>query len=234
MKATLPLPVMPNLDNPWDILITGVGGTGVVTVGQLISMAANLEQKGTSVLDFMGFAQKFGPVLSYVRMGKTEVAVNQAKIEPSSAHALIGCDLVVSSSPKAIITYRSGETRAVINTAVMPTGGLVQNRDANLNIEARLRKLHKVLDSTTLKTLDANALSEALLGDSVFANVMMLGAGWQAGLIPLGEAALMRAIELNGVKPELNKGLHLGTSCCPCTGYRRATGKATCQHCHHA
>ena len=205
LKDKLAAPKPPGLDTPWDILATGVGGTGVVTVGQLIAMAANLEQKGATVLDFMGFAQKFGPVLSYIRMAKTEDEVNQAKIEPSSAHALIGCDLVVSSSPKASVTYRKGETRAVVNTAVMPTGDLVQNRDADLNADKRLAAIAKTVDAASLHALDANALSEALLGDTVFANVMMLGAAWQAGLVPLGEESLMRAIELNGVKPDLNK-----------------------------
>lgn len=205
LKATLPVPDLPDLAMPWNLLVTGVGGTGVVTVGQLITMAANLENKGASVLDFMGFAQKFGPVLSYIRMSKTDAGLHQAKIEPSSADALIGCDLVVSSSPKASATYIKGVTRAVVNTASMPTGDLVQNRDADLKADERLAALTQRLDGKTLHSLEANALSEALLGETVFANVMMLGAAWQAGLVPLSEAALMRAIELNGVKPELNK-----------------------------
>ena len=205
LEGELPEPEMPPADAPWDILVTGVGGTGVVTVGQLVAMAANLENRAASVLDFMGFAQKFGPVLSYIRMGRHEGEVNQTRIEPASADALIGCDLVVSSSPKASLTYRPGETRGVVNTALMPTGDLVQNRDADLKADARLAAMREALDGETLKTFDANALSKALLGDSVFANVMMLGAAWQAGLVPLGLAALMRAIELNGVKPEMNK-----------------------------
>ena len=203
--ASLVDPDLPDLSKPWDILVTGVGGTGVVTVGQLIAMAANLEEKGTSVLDFMGFAQKFGPVLSYIRMANSEADVNQARIEPGSAHALIGCDLVVSTSPKASATYRPGETRAVINTAIMPTGDLVQDRDADLNVKARLQAIESTVDASTLRTLDANMLSEILLGDSVYANVLMLGAAWQAGLVPLSQDALMRAIELNGVKPDQNK-----------------------------
>lgn len=205
MKAGLPVPVLPGLDAPWDILVTGVGGTGVVTVGQVIAMAANLEGKGASVLDFMGFAQKFGPVLSYLRMSASPQEVNQARIEPSSADALIGCDLVVSSSPKASMTYRAGHTRAVVNTAMMPTGDFTRNRDTDLKPGQRLERIAAGVDAASLAALDANALSEALLGDTVYANVLMLGAAWQAGLVPLSEAALMRAIELNGVKPEQNK-----------------------------
>lgn len=205
LKADLPMPVFPRLDTPWDLLVTGVGGTGVVTVGQLIAMAANLEKKGASVLDFMGFAQKFGPVLSYIRLAETQAEVNQTRIEPGSADALIGCDLVVSTSAKASATYRPGITRAVVNTAIMPTGDLVKNRDADLNIKTRLQEIAKAVDTRHLRTLDANALAEVLVGDSVFANVMMLGVAWQSGLVPLTEVALMRAIELNGVKPDLNK-----------------------------
>ncbi|MGG7566476.1 indolepyruvate ferredoxin oxidoreductase family protein [Rhodovulum sp. DZ06] len=202
LSARLTAPVLPDLAEPWDIVVTGVGGTGVVTVGQLIAMAANLEGKGVSVLDFMGFAQKFGPVISYIRMARDEGAVNQVRVEPASADALIGCDVVVSASPKASQTLHKG-TRGVVNTAAMPTGDLVQRRDADLAVQDRLAALEGVAGA--LNTLDANALSEALLGDTVFANVMMLGAAWQAGLAPVSEEALMRAIELNGVKPEANR-----------------------------
>jgi indolepyruvate ferredoxin oxidoreductase len=205
LAADLPEPVLPGLDAPYDIVVTGVGGTGVVTVGQLVAMAANLEGKGASVLDYMGFAQKFGPVLSYIRLSSSEAALHQARTEPSSAHALIGCDLVVSSSPKASATYRAGATRAVVNTALMPTGDFTRNRDADLHAGERLARIAEAVNGDALTSLDANALAEALVGDTVFANVMMLGAAWQAGLVPVGHAALMRAIELNGVKPDLNK-----------------------------
>ncbi|THH37026.1 indolepyruvate ferredoxin oxidoreductase family protein [Aliishimia ponticola] len=202
LAADLPTPDLPALQDGWDILVTGVGGTGVVTVGQVIAMAANLESKGASVLDFMGFAQKFGPVLSYIRMAGTAEAVNQARIEPSSADALIGCDLVVSSSPKASATYHAG-TRAVVNTAAMPTGDFTRNRDADLSVTERMRRIEAAVGAA--RALDANALANALLGDTVFANVLMLGAAWQAGLVPLSLDALMRALELNGVKPDQNK-----------------------------
>ena len=205
LRAELPAPKLPGLSRGWDVLVTGVGGTGVVTVGQLIAMAANIEGKGTTVLDFMGFAQKFGPVLSYLRMARTEAEVNQARIEPSSADALIGCDLVVSSAPKASGTYRAGHTRAVVNSAIMPTGDMVRSRDADLRPEDRLKAIAAATDPAAFKALDANALAEALLGETVFANVLMLGAAWQAGLVPLSEPALMRAIELNGVQPDRNK-----------------------------
>ncbi|SEO64635.1 indolepyruvate ferredoxin oxidoreductase [Salinihabitans flavidus] len=203
LAQSLPAPALPVLDAPFDILVTGVGGTGVVTVGQLIAMAAHLEQKGASVLDFMGFAQKFGPVLSYLRVAARPEDIQQVRIGPSMADALIGCDLVVSSSPKASATYRRGKTRGVLNAAEMPTGDFTRNRDADLMTQVRLGSVGKEVADLTV--LNANTLAEKLMGDTVFANVLMLGAAWQAGLVPLGLPALMRAIELNGVAVERNK-----------------------------
>jgi len=202
--ATLPSPALPGLERPFDLLVTGVGGTGVVTIGALISMAAHLEGRGVSVLDFTGFAQKFGPVLSYLRIATRPEDLNQVRIDQGAADALIGCDLVVSSSPKASGTYRAG-TRAVINTAEMPTGDVVRFRDADLAGRARLRAIERVLGPGNLATVNANALAETLLGDTVYANVMMLGFAWQQGLVPVSFGALSRAIELNGVAVERNR-----------------------------
>jgi indolepyruvate ferredoxin oxidoreductase len=202
--ATLPLPEPSSLDRPYDLLVTGVGGTGVITVGALIGMAAHLERRGVSVLDFTGFAQKFGPVLSFIRLAATPDVLNQVRIDQGAADALIGCDLVVSSSPKASGTYRRG-TRAAVNTAEMPTGDVVRFRDADLASPARLRAIRSVIGDDNLATIDANALAERLLGDAVYANIMMLGFAWQRGLVPVSLGALLRAIELNGVAVARNK-----------------------------
>ncbi|RMF34943.1 MAG: indolepyruvate ferredoxin oxidoreductase family protein, partial [Alphaproteobacteria bacterium] len=121
LAATLPPPDLPRLDAPFDLLVTGVGGTGVVTVGALITMAAHLEGLGASVLDFTGFAQKFGPVLSFIRLAPRPEDINQVRIDARAADAVIACDIVVSSSPKASATY-SDRTRIVLNRAEMPTG----------------------------------------------------------------------------------------------------------------
>jgi indolepyruvate ferredoxin oxidoreductase len=201
---TLPAPILPALDRPWDLLITGVGGTGVVTVGAVTAMAAHLQGLGTSVLDYMGFAQKFGPVLSYLRIGANPDAINQPRTDVGAADALIGCDFVVSSSPKASTTYRAG-TRAVINTSEMPTGDIVRKRDATLARDPRLKAIARVVGADNLMTIDANALAERLCGDAVYANMIMLGAAWQQGLVPVSLPALMRAIELNKVAIAMNK-----------------------------
>ncbi|MEO1308948.1 MAG: DUF6537 domain-containing protein, partial [Pseudomonadota bacterium] len=204
LVTDLPLPTLPDLAQPYDLLVTGVGGTGVVTVGALITMAAHLENKGSSVLDFTGFAQKFGTVLSYIRLGRSPDDIHQVRIEEASADAVIGCDAVVTSGPKASVYY-APKTKLVVNEAEMPTGDLVLNPDADLKIGERRRLLEQTLGTSNVFAFDANALAESQLGDSVFANVMMLGYAWQKGLVPVGLDALLQAIDLNGVAIEANK-----------------------------
>ncbi|MCA2010887.1 indolepyruvate ferredoxin oxidoreductase family protein [Cereibacter sphaeroides] len=198
--TTLPLPVLPEGDS-WDLLVTGVGGTGVVTVGQITAMAAHLEGRGVSVLDFTGFAQKFGPVLSYLRLSRRPETLTQVRIDQASADALIGCDIVVSSSPKASACL-NGQTKAVVNLAEMPTGDIVLNRDASLRVPARIKALDAAVGD--LGALNAGKVAEELLGDSVFANMMMLGFAWQKGLVPVGLEAIEKAITLNGVAIKAN------------------------------
>ena len=201
--AQIPNPQMPSLKTPHNLLVTGVGGTGVVTVGALITMAAHLEGKGASVLDFTGFAQKFGTVLSYVRIGKSPDAINQVRIDAGSADAVIGCDAVVSSAPRASTHYRKGAP-VVLNTAEMPTGDLVLHRDARLNIDLREAAIRQIVGDDHVWSVNANALAEQLLGDSVFANIIMLGYAWQKGLVPVSKPALKQAIKLNGVAIDKN------------------------------
>jgi indolepyruvate ferredoxin oxidoreductase len=202
--AAIELPAIPPLSGGYDLLVTGVGGTGVITVGALIAMAAHLEGKGASVLDFMGFAQKFGPVLSYIRLAGEPSRLNQVRIEKGQADALIGCDLVVSSSPKASMTYRSGKTRAVLNTTEMSTADFVRHRDANLKADERIQAIGEAVGRQNLATVAANQLAEQLLGNTIYANVLMLGFAWQSGLVPVSREAIRRAIELNGVEVDAN------------------------------
>lgn len=197
--TTLPNPAGVDLSQTFDLLVTGVGGTGVVTVGALITMAAHLEGKGATVLDFMGFAQKFGPVLSYIRIADHPDQLNQVRIDQTQADALIGCDLVVSSSPKASSAYRANHTQAVLNTTEMATADFVRFRDANLNAGGRVDAIKQIVGAQNLNTVPANKLAEKLLGNTIYANVLMLGYAWQKGLVPVSLTAMMRAIELNNV-----------------------------------
>ncbi len=199
----LPLPEQAAINDCFDLLVTGVGGTGVITVGALITMAAHLEGKGASVLDFMGFAQKFGPVLSYIRIADQPADINQVRIEEARADALIGCDLVVSSSKKASKTYGRELTAAVVNSAEMATADFVRHRDASLNAADRLTAIERNVKN--LSTIDANGIAGKLMGDTIYSNVLLLGYAWQSGIVPVSLAAIERAIELNAIKVDENK-----------------------------
>ncbi|MFK7755136.1 MAG: indolepyruvate ferredoxin oxidoreductase family protein [Sedimentitalea sp.] len=213
LVADLPLPELAPLDTPFDLLVTGVGGTGVVTVGALITMAAHLEGKGASVLDFTGFAQKFGTVLSYIRLAQRPDQIHQVRIDPGAADAVIGCDVVVSSAPKASAHYRAG-TRVVLNRAEMPTGDLVLHRDADLAVEAREAAIKSAVGADITHAFDATEVAEKLLGDQVFANVVLLGAAWQLGMVPVGLVAMEQAIGLNGVAVAQNlHAFRIGRAC---------------------
>ncbi|HWP13847.1 MAG TPA: indolepyruvate ferredoxin oxidoreductase family protein [Ramlibacter sp.] len=201
----LPHPPSHAWTGPYDLLVTGVGGTGVVTVGALIAMAAHLEGKSASVLDFMGFAQKGGAVLSYVRLADIPSRLNQVRIDAQQADAVLACDLVVAASPDALQTVRRGRTRIVANTHEIPVAESLHNPDANLRRPQLLEKLRFASGEQSLQALDAQALAESFLGDSIASNIVCLGYAWQCGLIPVGLEALLRAIELNGVAVEGNK-----------------------------
>jgi indolepyruvate ferredoxin oxidoreductase len=201
----LPQPAAELGEAPFDILVTGVGGTGVVTVGALISMAAHLEGKSASVLDFMGFAQKGGAVLSFVRFALRPDLLNQVRIDTQQADVLLACDMVVGASADALQTVRRGRTRIVVNTHPIPNAAFVQNPDASLHADALLEKMRAASGSDQLAECDAQALALRFLGDTMGANILMLGYAWQLGLVPVSLAALMRAIELNNVAVPMNR-----------------------------
>jgi indolepyruvate ferredoxin oxidoreductase len=190
---------------PYDILVTGVGGTGVVTVGALISMAAHLEGKSASVLDFMGFAQKGGSVLSFVRFAARDEWLNQVRIDTQQADVLLACDMVVGAGADALQTVRHGRTRIVVNTHAIPNASFVQNPDANLHADALIDKMRHAAGEERMSSCDAQALATRFLGDTIGANILMLGFAWQLGLVPVSFAAMMRAIELNNVAVQMNQ-----------------------------
>jgi indolepyruvate ferredoxin oxidoreductase len=191
-------------DGPWDLLVTGVGGTGVVTVGAVIAMAAHLEGKSASVLDFMGFAQKGGSVLSFVRLADVPERLNQVRIDTQQADAVLACDMVVAASPEALQTVRHGRTRIVINAHEIPVAESLKNPDADLKAVLLLAKMRFAAGDELVETFDAQSLAEEFLGDTVTANILAMGFAWQRGLVPIGLAAMQRAIELNGVAVESN------------------------------
>ncbi|MET4576472.1 indolepyruvate ferredoxin oxidoreductase family protein [Ottowia thiooxydans] len=202
---SLPLPAAHRWTGPYDLLVTGVGGTGVVTVGAVIAMAAHLEGKSASVLDFMGFAQKGGAVLSFVRLADVPERLNQVRIDTQQADAILACDTVVAAQPEALGTVRHGRTRILANVHETPVAEALKNPDASLKTSGLLDKLRYAAGADRVETFDAQALAEEFIGDTVTANILALGYAWQRGLVPLSLEALHRAIELNGVAVPANQ-----------------------------
>ncbi|HEX2542544.1 MAG TPA: indolepyruvate ferredoxin oxidoreductase family protein [Caldimonas sp.] len=205
LVAALPQPPAHAWTGPYDLLVTGVGGTGVVTVGALIAMAAHLEGHSASVLDFMGFAQKGGSVLSFVRLARDAAALNQVRIDAQQADAVLACDVVVAASADALQTVRRGRTRVLANTHEIPVAESLSNPDASLRVDALLEKIEFAAGAERVETMDAQSLAEDFLGDTIASNIIAMGMAWQRGLVPVGLAAIQRAIELNGVAVATNQ-----------------------------
>jgi indolepyruvate ferredoxin oxidoreductase len=199
----LPEPVLPALDQPYNVLVTGVGGTGVVTIGALMGMAAHIEGKGVLVLDMAGLAQKGGAVMSHVRLAADPSRLYAARVAGRQADLVLGCDLMVAAGKDALGTMDAQRTRAVMNTDVAPTGAFTQNPNWEVSTDALLAKVQGATRETA--TLEASRLATALMGDAVATNVFLLGYAWQKGWIPLLEASLMQAIQLNGAAVEMNR-----------------------------
>jgi len=205
MLAAHPLPPAYGFAKPFEMLVAGIGGTGVVTLGALITMAAHLEGKGASALDFMGFAQKGGAVMSHVRVAASPALLNQVRIDLQQADALLACDLVVAAMPDALSVMRHGHTQVVANERETPTAEFTRNPDADINKDGLLAKLRHGAGDGNVFGINPADLALRALGEQITANIVMLGYAWQRGLVPVGLPAMMRAIELNGVAIDLNK-----------------------------
>jgi indolepyruvate ferredoxin oxidoreductase len=215
----IPLPAIerPN-DKAISILITGIGGTGVVTIGQTLGMAAHLDGLRCTILDVTGLAQKYGAVMSHVRIAADDKQLGANRISTGEADTLIGCDLIVSAGAECMNTLRVGKTRAAICTDLVPTAEFAKNPEWSADEAAMLAKIRAQIGSVSAKAADiseANGLAAdgehffsapalawatKLMGDSIAANMMMLGAAWQRGWVPVSLQSLMTAIELNGVQ----------------------------------
>lgn len=203
--APFPQPAAHALHRPFEILVAGVGGTGIVTVGALITMAAHLEGKGASTLDFMGFAQKGGAVMSHVRVSSSPSRLNQVRIDLRQADAVFACDLVVAAMPDSLAVMEYGHTQVVVNQREIPTADFTRERDASIDKAGLLEKLGSAAGPDNLLPLDAHDVAACFLGDPVGGNILLLGYAWQKGLVPVGLVALMSAIELNGVAIDMNQ-----------------------------
>jgi indolepyruvate ferredoxin oxidoreductase len=200
----LPDPTLPTLGEPYGVLISGVGGTGVVTISALLGMAAHLEGKGVTVLDQIGMAQKGGAVLSHVRIAASPAAIHAARIANGDARLLLGCDLVVSASGESISKLRPGQTRAIVNSYQTITGDFTRNPDLSFPQQRLRRAVENAVGQGGAEFLDATGLATGLLGDSLATNLFMLGYAYQRGFVPVSAEAIERAIELNGAAVDFN------------------------------
>ena len=205
MADELPLPVGPDLSEPCGILVTGVGGTGVITIGALLSMAAHIEGRGVTVLDQTGLAQKNGAVMSHVRIAASPEALHAVRIGVGGARVVLACDMITADGKAALETMRAGTTCAVVNAHLSPTADFTLRPDFRVDEAAVVSRIASTCGEDRAEFFDATALATALSGDAIATNMFMLGHAFQRGLLPVSLAALMQAIELNGAAVEANK-----------------------------
>jgi indolepyruvate ferredoxin oxidoreductase len=199
---TLPTPDAPSSSEPYNMLVTGVGGTGVVTIGALLGMAAHIEGKGVSVLDMAGLAQKGGAVITHVRISDDPDDIHAVRLGAGNADAVLGCDMVVAGSSDALAKMQAGGTRAVINSHETPTASFTLDNDSNFHGDQLKKLITESTGDNLVDFLDATKLATALIGDSIATNIFMLGYAFQRGMVPLSVEAMEKAIELNGVAVE--------------------------------
>ena len=203
-QGSLPYPALPDTRAPYGVLVTGIGGTGVVTVGQILAMAAHVEGKGCSVLDMSGLAQKGGPVLSHVRLADSPDQLFSTRVGTGAADLVIGCDEIVTAGRDALSRMGEGRTHAVINATGTPTAAFVRNPDWQFPEAGAQQDIHRACGAGRAEFIDAGRIATALMGDSIATNLFMLGYAWQKGWVPLAEASILKAIALNGVSVDFN------------------------------
>ena len=214
----LPVPAVPSSAEPWGILVTGVGGTGVVTIGAILAMAAHLEGKGVTALDMAGLAQKGGAVWSHVRIADEPGRLWAPRIAAGEADLVLGCDIIVTVADESLAKMQQGRSRAVVNSDVAvtsefvrtvaaqaATGDLDRFRDPLFPLGPMEDRVVDAVGEGAAEFVDATRLARTLMGDSIATNMLLLGYAWQKGLVPLSEEAVMRAIELNGAAVEFNR-----------------------------
>jgi len=204
--STLPQPKFAtDLEQPWNVLVTGIGGTGVVTIGALIGMAAHLEGKGATVLDQTGLAQKGGAVTCHLRIARTPAEIHAVRIAAGEADLVLGCDMVVVNDYWALSKIRAARSHVVLNTYEAMPGKFTTQPNMQFPARQIVDAVKTALDGEAPDLVEATDLATALLGDSIASNLFMLGYAWQKGWVPLTLDALMRAVELNAAAIEMNK-----------------------------
>ena len=203
--AQLPEAELPALARPYSIVVAGVGGTGIITVGALLGMAAHLEGKGVSVLDMTGVAQKGGAVTTFVKIAARPADLTTIRIAAGEANAVIGSDLLVTAENSIMTRMQRGVTKAVINTNRLATVAFIKNPDLQTPWVAMEDGVRDVIGADAARFLDATRIATALLGDSLATNIFLLGYAYQMGLVPVSRQAIFRAVELNGATVDANQ-----------------------------
>jgi len=205
LATELPAPLLADLERPWNVFVTGIGGNGVVTIGAVLAMAAHLEGKGCSTLDMIGMAQRGGPVTSHLRFAKTQDDLTAVRIPAQSSDLVLACDVVTALGLESKAVIGPGSTRIILNLEETITGQFVRNRDARFPVAKLHNELADWAGQDQIETFEASHISTTLLGDSIGANMMMVGYAAQKGLIPVSIDAIEKSIELNGVAVDMNK-----------------------------
>lgn len=197
--AALPEPEQPALgEQGYNILVSGIGGTGVLTIGALLGMAARVDGKGATILDMTGMAQKGGAVTSHIRIGPDPKGIYTSRLSEGMTDLLIACDLIVGSGAPVLKTVAPDRTAAIVNTDVAPTGEFQRNKTLDLGHERLRRAVQQAIGEGPLSELNASQLATDLTGDSIGTNILMLGYAVQKGLVPLSVPSIQEAIRLNG------------------------------------
>ena len=200
----LPAPDMPLTNHPYGIIVTGIGGTGIVTIGAIVGMAAHLEGKGVGVIDMAGLAQKGGAVYSHIRIANTPDDIHAIRVAAGGADLVLGGDIVVAGAKKVLGAMKAGNTRVIVNTAEFLPGDFTRNAEYSLPTERLKRAITSHAGRERSHFVDASRLAIALLGNSIGSNMFMLGYAYQLGALPLSAEAIERAIELNGEAVAMN------------------------------
>ena len=202
--AALPEPTAPLTNHPYSIIVTGIGGTGIVTVGAIIGMAAHLEGKGVGIIDMAGLAQKGGAVYSHIRLANTPDEIHAIRVAATGADLVLGGDIVVVGTKKVLGAMKQNQTRVIVNTAEFLPGDFTRNADYSLPTERLKRAIVLHASRERSHFVDAGRLAVALLGNSIGANMFMLGYAYQLGALPLSAEAIQKAIEMNGEAVPMN------------------------------
>ncbi len=201
----LPEPKLPAIGAPYGIIVTGVGGTGIVTIGGVLGMAAHLEGKGVGIIDMAGLAQKGGAVYSHIRIASKPEDIHAIRMAAGGCDLVLGGDIVVAGNKKVLATVKHGATQIVANTAEFLPGDFTRNADFSLPTERLKRAIITAAGRDNVSFIDASRLATALLGNSIASNIFLVGFAYQKGAIPLSAEAIEKAIELNGEAVAMNQ-----------------------------